>query len=232
LFGSNKFNRPGVNWPIIVAIIIGLSVAAFAATRLLNYTNTHIAMENVLVMSHDVGPYTILQASDVVTQQEVKGSKQPNTINSPSDAVGKMTASALYQGDQVETKRLIDPAQVQNKQLVVVNIDLARCGAGYLRPGDIADAWWISGDAQTPGVGWVQVATNAIVVDIKDSTGKSLFGGGSTVQQTLMSGGSSAAGPPAVAVLAVNISDVSRVIGGAVPKSASIVLTKKFTLSQ
>jgi hypothetical protein len=229
LFGSNKFSRTNINWPIIAAVVLGLLVAAIAATRLMRYTNTHIAMESVLVMAHDVGPYTVLQASDIAAQQEVNGSKQPDTINSPSEAIGKMTTITMYQGDQVETRRLADPAQVQDRQLVSINIDLARSDAGYLRPGDTADAWWIpsGGNTQTPGIGWVQVATNAVLVDIKDSTGKSLFsGGGSSIQQALVG---QAAGSPAVAVLAVNASDVSKIIGGAVPKSENIVLTKKFS---
>jgi hypothetical protein len=163
----------------------------------------------------------------------VIGSKQPDTINSPSDAIGKMTTITMYQGDQVETKRLEDPALVSGKQLVTVNIDLARCDAGYLKPGDVTDAWWVpsGGNIQTPGIGWVQVATNATVVDIKDSTGKSLFfgEGSGLAQQALISSGSQAAGSPAVAVLAVNDSDVSKIIGGAIPKSENIVLTKKFS---
>jgi hypothetical protein len=233
LFGSNKFSRTNINWPIIAAVVLGLLVAAIAATRLMRYTNTHIAMESVLVMAHDVGPYTVLQASDIVAQQEVNGSRQPDTINSPSDAIGKMTTITMYQGDQVEERRLADPAQVQDRQLVSINIDLARSDAGYLRPGDIADAWWIpsGGNTQTPGIGWVQAATNAVLVDIKDSTGKSLFSGVGVglVQQALVPSGSQAAGSPAVAVLAVNASDVSKIIGGAVPKSENIVLTKKFS---
>ncbi len=232
MFG-NKFSRSNINWPIIAAVVLGLLVSVIAATRLMRYTNTHVATESVLVMAHDVGPYTVLQASDIVAEQEVNGSKQPDTINSSSDAIGKMTTITMYQGDQVETKRLEDPALVSGKQLVTVNIDLARCDAGYLKPGDTTDAWWVpsGGNIQTPGIGWVQVATNATVVDIKDSTGKSLFfgGGSGLVQQALISSGSQAAGSPAVAVLAVNDSDVSKIIGGAIPKSENIVLTKKFS---
>jgi len=102
-----------------------------------------------------------------------------------------------------------------------------------LRPGDIADAWWIpsGGSDQIPGVGWIEVAANATVVDIKDSTGKSLFASGGSIQQELIPSGMSS-GSPSVAVLAVNASDVSRIIGGAIPKSENIVLTKKFSPSQ
>ncbi len=231
MFGGNKFSRSNINWPVIAAVVLGLLVSAIAATRLVRYTSTHVAMESVPVMAHDLGPYTVLQASDIVMEQEVKGSKQPGTINSSSDAVGKMTTSPIYAGEQIETKRLVDTATVTGKQIVAVNIDLARCVGGYLRPGDVVDAWWIptDGNTQTPGVGWVQVATNAVVVDIKDSTGKSLYGsGGSLVQQALISTGGSGVGSPAVAVLAVNTADVSRIIGGAVPKSENIALTKKF----
>jgi hypothetical protein len=180
-------------------------------------------------MSRNVGPYTVLQQGDVVMQEEVVGSKQPGTINSPADAVGKMSTGPLFQGDQINSNALVNPAQVNGKQIVAVNIDLARGDAGYLRPGDLCDAWWIptEGNTQTPGVGWVQVATNAVMVDIKDSNGKSLFGGSAAAQQTLL-GSSIAAGSPAVAVLAVNAGDVSRIIGGAIPKSENIVLTKKF----
>jgi pilus assembly protein CpaB len=232
LFGGNSFNKSNINRPIIAAVVLGLLVAAIAATKLVHYTSTHVEMENVLVMAHDMGPYTVLQASDIAMEQAVKGSKQPGTINSPADAVGKMTTSPIYQGEQIETKRLVDAAAVTGKQIVAVNIDLARSDGGYLRPGDVVDAWWIptDGNTQTPGIGWVQVATNAVVVDIKDSTGKSLFeSGGSLVQQALISTGGSSAGSPAVAVLAVNAADVSKIIGGAIPKSENIALTKKFS---
>jgi hypothetical protein len=196
----------------------------------MHYTNTHFATEAVPAMSRNVGPYTVLQPGDIVLEQVVKGGKQPGTINSPTDAVGKMTTSPLFQGDQIEISRLTDASLVRDRQIVAVNVDLARCAGGYLRPGDTVDAWWIpsEGNTQTPGIGLVQVATNAVVVDVKDSTGKSLFSGGGLLQQALNNSTNAAAGSPAVAVLAVSDGDVSRIIGGAVPKSQSIVLAKKF----
>ena len=209
---------------------MGIAVAPLAATRLMHYTSTHVAMEALPVMSRNVGPYTVLQQGDIVMQEEVVGSKQPDAINSPADAVGKMSTGPLYQGDQINSSALVNPAQVNGKQIVAVNIDLARGDAGYLRPGDTCDVWWIpsNGNDQTPGIGWVEAATNAVVVDIKDSAGKSIFVGEGTVQETIAGLSGSSAGSPAVAVLAVNSSDVSRIIGGAVPKSQNIVLTKKF----
>jgi Flp pilus assembly protein CpaB len=229
LFGG--FNKTRTNWPIIAAVVFGLLVSAIAATRLMCYTSTHVAMENVSVMAHDVSPYTVLQVSDITIQQEVKGSRQPGTISDPSEAIGKMTTSAIFKSEQIETKRLADAKIAQGKQIVSVNIDLARSVGGWLQPGDIVDAWWIpsEGNIQTPGIGWVQVATNAVVLDLKDSTGKSLFTGGGTIQQALVNTVSTAAGSPAIVVLAVNAGDVGRVVGGAIPKSESIVLVKKFS---
>jgi Flp pilus assembly protein CpaB len=196
----------------------------------MHYTNTHVATELVPVMAHNVGPYTVLQSKDVVTQQEVVGSKQSDSIGSPADAAGKMTTVPLYQGDQINVNSLVNPEQVNGKQIVAVNIDLARGGAGYLRPGDTCDVWWIpaSGNDQTPGIGWVEVAANAAVVDIKDGAGKSLFAAAGNTVQEAIAASSGTPGSPAVAVLAVNSSDMSRMIGGAEPKSQNIVLTKKF----
>jgi Flp pilus assembly protein CpaB len=215
----------------MAAVVLGIIVALLAATRLMRYTSTHVATEAVPVMSRNVGPYTVLQPGDIMIEQLVKGGRQPGTIESPADAVGKMATSPLYQGDQIEIGRLTDASLVRDRQIVAVNVDLARCVGGYLRPGDTVDAWWIpsEGNAQTPGIGWVQVAANAVVVDVKDSTGKSLFsGGGNIVQQALINSASSTAGSPAVAVLAVSDGDVSRIIGGAIPKSQNIVLAKTF----
>ncbi len=233
MFGGNKFGGSSINWPVIAAITIGLVIAFLAATRLVSYTNTHVSMEAVPVMAHNVGPYTVLQPSDIAMQPEVKGSLQPGAISNSNDADGQMTTTPLYQGDQIESNSLVNPVQVTGKEIVTVNIDLARGDAGYLKPGDLCDAWWIPGDesAQTPGVGWVQVTSNAVVVDIKDSSGKSLFAGGNAVEQAII-GSSGSVETPAVAVLAVNEADVSRIVGGSMPKSQNIVLVKKYNTQE
>jgi len=219
------------NWPTLAAVVIGIAVALVAAYQLYRYTSTHKEMVRVPVPVRDIPPYTVLSSADIGWRAVVKGGEEPGAVRDPSEAVGKLTLSALYQNEQIKRERLADAKLVKDKQIISVNVDVTRSVGGSLRVGDLVDVWWIptEGSMQTPGVGWIKVAANAVVLDIRDSSGKSVLAQQEGVVQQALAGSMGApATPPAVVILAIDSKDVSRVIGGASPKSQNIVLSKKF----
>lgn len=217
------------SWPTVLAVVIGIAVALFAAIQLRHYTMTHVETVNVPVPAHDIPPYTVITPGDLTWRAVVKGGEEPGAARSPSEVVGKLSLSTLYRGEQIKKERLVDAKLVKGKQIVSVNIDVSRSIGGSLQPGDLVDVWWVPIDSSTePGVGWVKVASNAVVLDVRDSSGRSVLQRSGSVQQAIAGSIGVPATPPAVAILVVDSSEVPRVIGGASPKSQNVVLAKKF----
>ena len=225
-----NLSLPGLraHLPTVAAVVIGLAVALLSTKYMLGYVNTHRETVRVPVLVRDVAPYTVISAEDVGWREIVKGGEEPGAARDPSEVIGKLALSALYKDEQISKERLGDPSLVAGRQIISLNVDVTRSVGGWLRAGDLVDIWWVS-DAGQPGAGWSLAATDAVVLDVRDSAGRSVIPRAVPVQQ-LIAGAPQAqpANPPAVAVLAVKNEDVPRVVGGASPKSQNIVLTKKF----
>lgn len=212
--------------PLILAVAVGLALAVFATKQMMTYVNTHRETVRVPVPAHNIAPYTVIGSGDLTWREVVKGGEDPGAVRDPGEAVGKIALSPLYKGEQIRKERLGDAELLAGRQVVSVSVDLGRCVGGTIKPGDLADVWWVD-DSSTPGLGWTLVASDAVVLDVRDSSGKSVVPAEAGLVQAL-GADVAPAGPPAVAVLAVKEADVSRVVGGALPKSQNIVLAKKF----
>ncbi|MGI9862533.1 SAF domain-containing protein [Moorella naiadis] len=209
----------------MVAIIVSLTVALFSAKQLKAYVNAHQETVRVVVASRDIPPYTVLSQEDLSWRAVIKGGEEPGTIKDPAEAVGKMTLSLVPKDQQIARAYLVDAKLAGDREVISLNVDVTRCVGGSLKSGDLVDVWWVVPElANSPGGGRYLAATDAIVLDIRDSNGKS------TVQQAggFLNVGNAQAAPPAVAVLAVKPDDVPNVVAGASPKSQNIVLVKKY----
>lgn len=226
--GSFRFSSLRHHLPLLVAVVIGLAVAAFSARYLMVYVNTHRETVRVPVPARDIPPYTVISSQDLTWRDIVKGGEEPGAVKAPEEAVGKLALATLYRGEQIRKERLADPSLVAGRQVVSLNVDVARCVGGSLKAGDLVDVWWVTDP--NLAAGWALAASDAVVLDVRDSTGKSVLPAGGFIQQALGGAAPSApSNPPAVVVLAVKSGDVPRVVGGASPKSQNVVLTKKFT---
>lgn len=212
--------------PLIIAAILGLTVALVSGKYMLTYVNTHKETVRVPVPAREIAPYTTIIPDDIIWREIIKGGEDPSAVHEPSEVVGKLVLTPLYRNEQIRKERLLDPKLVANKQIISLNIDVARSVGGSLRAGDLVDVWWVV-DPAFPN--WSLAAVDAVVMDIRDSAGRlvSPTGGGVT-QQALEAAVPSQPSPPAVAVLAVRSEDVMKVVGGASPKSQNVVLSKKF----
>lgn len=214
--------------PLLLAVVGGLLVAFLAGRFYLQYVNTHRETVSVVVPARDIPPYTVISEADLTTTPIPVGGEDPAAARDASEVVGRLTLHPLYKGEQVRRERLVDPSVVRDRQVVSVSVDVARCVGGSLQPGSLVDVWWVN-DPAVPGT-WQLVAADAVVLDLKDSSGKSVVQQqGSVIQQVVTGGGQGPASPPAVAVLAVKTPDVPRVVGGASMKSQNIVLAKKYS---
>lgn len=213
-------------WPLLLSIVCGLGIAVFGAYQYQEYVQTHRETVKVIVASHNIMPYSVITPADLTEKQVVQGMEVPDAVVSADEAVGKIALTLLYGGEQIRRDKLGTKELHQDRQIVGVNINVARAAGGWLRPGDLVDVWWVPSGSQmeAPGAGWFLAAESAIVLDIRDSSGKSLF---DHQQNSVIPNASQSAGP-AVAVLAVKEDQVQRVVGGAAPNSQNVVLTLKF----
>jgi len=195
--------------PIIIAITVGLGIAGIAFFQLLNYTEQHQEMISIPVARSNLPPYVPIREKDIGWKSVVKGTDTNNLVMDPSQAVGKVPASVIYANEPISLSRLIHGEQVE-RNLITVSTDLVRCVGGEIKPGDLADIWWI---VSLEDRRWDLVAQDAILVDIKDSANQSIFNGGQA---------------PAIAVVAVQADDVPFLIGGSIANNNNIVLVKKY----
>jgi len=212
--------------PLVIAIVAGLAVALLSAKYLYVYVNTNKEMTRVPVPARNIAPYMVIEQQDVTWKEIVKGAEEQGCISDPSEAVGKISLSPLYQGEQIRRERLADASLLSGKQVVSINVDVARCVGGALKMGDLINVWWVI-DPNLPS-GWQLAAVDAVVLDIRDSSGKSLLAQQTPIQSLAAGVSPAPSAPPAVAIIAVRAQDISRVVGGASPKSQNAVLVKKY----
>lgn len=227
----NKPNLRNIRWPLVAAIAVGLIVAGFGGMQYKSYVNSNKETIQVIVPAKTIPPYTVLKPGDFKLETITKGGEVPGTVTDTEQLKGGISLSTLYKGEQIKVERIGDASLANGKQIVAANIDVTRCLGGWLAPGDLVDIWWIQSDSsiETPGAGWTKVAPNATLLDIRDSSGKSVYQ--TPVQAGIMQSALNApSSPPAVAILAVRSEDVPHMIGGASPNSQNIILAKKFSL--
>lgn len=217
----------GRRWPFLLAVAVGILVALFAAKQMIVYVNLHKETVLVPVPARTIPPYTVIGSGDLTWREVVKGGEEIGAVRDPSEAVGKIALVPLYKGEQIRKERLGDASLVADRQVVALNVDVARSVGGTLVPGDHVDIWWVV-EGAPPGTGWQLAASDAVLLDLEDSAGRSL----TARKQSLLGAQGEQPSTPAVAVVAVKGEDVPKVVGGALPKSTSIVLVKKFAPSQ
>lgn len=213
--------------PFLLAAAVGLAAALAAGRFHVQYVNAHKEMVQVVVPARDIPPYTVITEADLTTAPVPAGGEDPAAARSAPEVVGRLALYPLYKGEQVRRERLVDPSVVKDRQVISLGIDVARCVGGALQPGNLVDVWWVN-DPAVPGT-WQLAASDAVVLDLKDSSGKSVVQQQppALIQQAV-AGSQGPSSPPSVVVLAVKNADVPRVVGGASMKSQNVVLAKKY----
>lgn len=212
--------------PIIISIALAMVVAYVGAKYYKQEVISHKETTVVIVASKTISPYTVL-GKDVLKKVEVPVDRiDPNAINSAEELFGKLTTTKIYPNEQIHREKITSNFDLKDKEIVSVNVDLTRSGAGWIQSGDMVDVWYLGGDSQVPGSGNALVANNAYVLDIRDSSGHSIYEG---TQATLSAVTSSIvpSSPPAIAVLVIDSQYVPKVISGS--SNNNTVLVKKFS---
>lgn len=209
-------------WPYLLAVMVGLVVAAFSFKALKGEASSQAGVK-LPVAARDLPPYTQVQPQDL--GWGTFPSELPGAVKNPAEAVGKVVAKAVPKDYPLRASELKEPDSL-DVQLVSVNVDSSRMGGA--RPGDLVDVYWIQPaekTAWTPGTGAALVARDARVVSVLDKNGQPVDSGQGLVAAAVQG---TAAKVPAVVVLAVRPEEVGAVIPGAAPNNACIALVRKF----
>ncbi len=211
---------------IIISIVLALVVAYVGARYYKQEVISHKETTVVIVASKTISPYTVL-GKDVLKKIEVPVDRvDSNAVNNPEELFGKLTTTKIYPNEQIHREKITSNMKLKDKEIVSVNVDITRSGAGWIQSGDMVDVWYLGGDSQVPGSGNALIANNAYVLDIRDSSGHSIYEG----TQAVMSAVTSSivpSSPPAIAVLVVESQYVPKVISGS--STNNTVLVKKFS---
>jgi len=213
--------------PGLLAVVVGLAVAVFAWNALHRQVTEARQTVRVVVPKHDIGAYSVVNASDLGTKEVPPSAVDGFTVRKAGEAAGKVATAPLYAGKPIDRRVLAEPSgDVGGRQVVGVNVDAARCAG--VRAGDVVDVYWLRPEqgAWAPSQSAVLVARDVRVLKVCDERGQEVEGSPSVLQGAV---GAVAAArkEPKVVYLLVKPEDVPKVIGGAAEKSAFIALARK-----
>ena len=163
-----------MSWKQRLAIILGLVVALGSAWGYKRYIESQRQFQKVLVAGREILPYTTITEQDLAWRSVPVGALEPGTVQNPKQAIGRVSSSIIYRGEQIRAERLGESMLTvgYGERAVAVPTDPVRSAGGTLRPGDVVDVYYIS-HPDTPAS---LVAPGAVVLDVKDQQNKSLFG--------------------------------------------------------
>jgi Flp pilus assembly protein CpaB len=190
-------------------------VAAAVATGLSTLSGKPPAGTPVLLASHDLAAGATLAAGDVDLVSRPAGDVPAGVLTAPSDAVGRVLASAARQGEVLTDVRLVGPALVDALAPgeVAVGVRVADAAAAALvGPGDQVDVL-----VAVEGAGTARtVATGAVVLARPAAGGAGGAGG--------LLGGSTDDGGGGLVVLGVAREDANALAGAAAQGPLSLTL--------
>jgi len=210
-----------LNKKTLIAIIIGLVTCVSSVYFLFQYAATYQQLTDIVVPKRDISAYEQLTEENLGIKQIPVGSVDNKVAVEASQILGKTTTVPLFAGEQIRLERLVDKQIIDiNKHQVAVNVNLTRSVAGSLKPGNLVDVYWVEDNNYSSG----PIAQNCIVMKVTDGQGLSTT---EPIQTSSIAGTQSTVSLPAVVLLAVNPTEVPKVVKGSADKSVEIVLVKK-----
>lgn len=214
--------------PVIVALVLALVASYIGMTRYKQEVKSQKEMAVVIVASRDIAPYTVLDKNNLKQIEVPIDRIEPESAKTPEEVLGKMAITRILTNEQIHKGKITNDRSVKEKEIIAVNVDMTRALAGWVQPGDVVDVWNMNKDSSA-GVGNTIIAQNAILLDIRDSSGKSIFAGTQAVLSSITSSVVPSS-PPAIAVLVVDKEYIPSVVSGSGNQNS--VLVKKFTESK
>lgn len=225
--------------PAVLAVALGLLVAAAAWTGVMRQVKAGQATVAVAVPRHDILAYTPIAANDLTVKMVPVLAVDGYTLRDASEADGKAAAATLYAGKPIDRRSLIDVTAGSYAAAgdVVVGVTTNAARSAGVKSGDVVDVYCLRQDqaAQTGGgvqVG-IKVASDARVLRVCDDQGQPLESGGSdgaaggTLGGIAGAAGVGAPKEPKVVYLLVRAEEAPDVAPGAWDKGAVMVLVKK-----
>jgi hypothetical protein len=210
--------------PIILAIIIALVAAYFGASRFEQEVTGQKEMATIIVASRSIAPYTILDQENLKKIRVPKDRIDPDAVNKPDELLGKITIAKILPDEQIRKEKISGDLNIKDKEIIAINVDMTRACAGWIQSGDIVDVWHLNEGANN-----TLIASNATVLDLRNSSGESIFAGTTEVLASIASS-ITPSSPPSIAILVVEAKFTPRVINAA--KSQNAVLVKKFASTE
>lgn len=208
-----------------MAIIISIVVAYVGVTGFKQEATSQKEMAVVIVANKTIAPYTILDKENLKKIQVPKDRIDPHAINNAEELFGKITTARIFSNEQVRKEKISSDLNIKDKEIVAINVDMVRSGAGWIQSGDIVDVWDLGGSAKTSGTNNALIVPNAIVLDLRNSAGKSVYANTNEVMASITSS-ITPSSSPTIAILVVDSSQTHNIVSAA--KNQNAVLVKKF----
>lgn len=235
-----KLKQPaGFSLKRFIIIFLSIGIAAGGTMGLKSWAVQNRPMEKILVASHDIAPYRVLDSQDLGYISMPLGSKQPNSLQDPKSIIGKVAMTEIFKGEQILPQKLGDSPLIigPDERQVSIPIDAVKAVGMTVNAGDKVDVYWVPkannnapNNAAQDIIPGKPIALDATVIDIRNKNSQSILG---QIRSDLNNPGSSKSSDdqlPAIAVLKVKNSEVPGITGATA--DGMIILAKKGDKSQ
>jgi len=218
---GNRF-KPKKGFIIALALIlIGCSVGYYSYTKIQEILRPKVDYVMLPVPKSNIQVYTVTSTLDFELKPFPKGTENRGYLQAIDELSGKVTARPLEKDSPImENDFLQNNQDLNNVQIISLNMDAARSSGA--KPGDLVDIYLLS--AADPTIPGAKVAQNVKVIDICDTSGKSLYQEGSVFSITATDVVKAASNM--IYRVAINEEDVSKVITGSNTKNIFIAFAR------
>lgn len=181
----------------------------------------------VLVPSVNISAYTVIANTSLEKTNIPVKSYNENYITSIDEIENRISIVPLYSGSPIDKRYLSEKTDIEfnGKQLVSVRVN--HCRSANAKRNDVIDVYWVKEQTENFSVEAANLlAVNAILVDIFDSEGKSIFN--SKDSNTVLSAPARNDSGTLFAHILVEPAEAPYVINGSHDKSIEISFVKKF----
>ncbi|MTI82359.1 MAG: hypothetical protein FH756_00355 [Firmicutes bacterium] len=217
--------KPRINKLFLASLVISIAMVGYGGYHFKNQMATAQETVQIPVPGRDLPVYYEITPGDLALKDIPAGSAGSDTLTNANDIVGKITTAPIYKGEKINRNRLTGVNILEGYDFVSVNVDLARAGGAV--PGNRVDVYKLVLDSESGITQREPVARDAIVLNVWDGQGNSIYSDQSEGITDKAVQALSSTKPPAVIRLAVKPSETGQVVDGAATGKTNIVLAVK-----
>lgn len=218
-----KRNKKAIYLSIVLLIGVGVSVFAYLTLQRSNLVKQET--KEVIALNRSVYPYETINSADLKYIHIPKTADVTGYITDKYMLIGKVATTYLISGELVPEDLVIDKEKISHINFVTLKTDYTRTAGAKI--GDVVDIYKVVNYEKDAQPETILVGENALVIDITDKEGSSIYDNSSNTTNALV-GGSTKRLPVQAVKLAINnrAFDVKKIVEGSINGDSYVMVIK------